>query len=294
MRWDPSHESRDVIDRRGEQGPSQAGGGIGGLLYLVPWLMRSRFGRIILVGGVLFFIGRAVLGGGLTGQHLNGSTAQQSGQAETPEVHFVSFVLDDVQQSWTDIFAQSGAQYRRAKLVLYTDATQTGCGYGDAATGPFYCPTDERVYIDLGFFHALATRLGARGQFAQAYVIAHEIGHHIQKQLGITQKVDAMRGAGASKGATSASVRLELQADCFAGIWAHSTQQRDLLEAGDIESAIGAAAAVGDDRLQKQATGTVSPESWTHGSSEERMRWFKTGYTTGSVQACDTFAAGQL
>jgi predicted metalloprotease len=293
MRWDSSHESRDVIDRRGEQGPSQAGGGIGGLLFLVPWLMRSRFGRLILLAGVLFFVGRAVLGGLSGHQSLNGSTAPQSGQAETPEVHFVSFVLDDVQQSWADTFAQNNVPYQRAKLVLYTDSTQTGCGYGDAATGPFYCPADQRVYLDLGFFHALSAKLGARGQFAQAYVIAHEIGHHIQKQLGITQKVDAMRGAGA-KGATSASVRLELQADCFAGIWAHSTQQRDLLEAGDIESAIGAAAAVGDDRLQKQATGTVSPESWTHGSSEERMRWFKNGYTNGSVKACDTFAASQL
>jgi uncharacterized protein len=296
MRWDPSHESRDLIDRRGEEGPSQAGGGgIGGLLFLVPWLMRSWFGRIILIGGVLFFVGRAVLGGALSGQHLNDNTGgPQSRQPETPEVHFVSFVLDDVQQSWEATFAQSAAPYRHAKLVLYTDSTQTGCGYGDAATGPFYCPTDERVYLDLGFFHALSAKLGARGQFAQAYVIAHEMGHHIQKLLGITQKVDAMRNAGAAKGATSASVRLELQADCFAGIWAHSTQERSLLEAGDIESAIGAAAAVGDDRLQKQATGTVSPDSWTHGSSAERVRWFQTGYTTGAIKSCDTFAANQL
>ena len=178
--------------------------------------------------------------------------------------------------------------------MLFTDATQTGCGYGDAATGPFYCPSDERVYIDLGFFHELAGKLGARGQFAQAYVVAHEIGHHVQKLLGITEKADACaRGVG-RHGATSASVRLELQADCFAGIWAHSTQQRDLLEAGDIESAVGAAAAVGDDRLQRQATGTVSPDSWTHGSSEERVRWFRRGYDTGSIPACDTFAATSL
>jgi predicted metalloprotease len=291
MRWDSSHESRDVIDRRGEQGPSQAGGGIGGLLFLVPWLMRSRLGRLVLVGAVIFFVGRALVGGGAS-QHLNGQTSAQTGaQPETPEVHFVSFVLDDVQSSWGDQFQRLGVPYRHAKLVLFTDATQTGCGFGQAATGPFYCPTDERVYIDLGFFHDLSSKLGARGQFAQAYVIAHEIGHHVQKLLGISKRVDGMRSA---QGATGASVRLELQADCFAGIWAHSTQQRDLLEAGDIESAIGAAAAVGDDRLQRQATGTVTPDSWTHGSSEERMRWFRRGYESGSIPACDTFSANQL
>lgn len=291
MRWDSSHESRDVIDRRGEQGPSQAGGGIGGLLFLVPWLMRSRIGRLVLVGAVIFFVGRALVGGGAS-QRLNGPTSAQTGaEPETPEVHFVSFVLDDVQSSWDDEFRRLGVPYRHAKLVLFTDATQTGCGFGQAATGPFYCPTDERVYIDLGFFHELSGKLGARGQFAQAYVIAHEIGHHVQKLLGISKRVDGVRSA---QGATGASVRLELQADCFAGIWAHSTQQRDLLGAGDIESAIGAAAAVGDDRLQRQATGTVTPDSWTHGSSEERMRWFRRGYESGSIPACDTFSANRL
>lgn len=297
MRWDQSHESDDLIDRRGEQGPTQAGGGIGGLLFLIPWLMRSRFGRIILLVGALFFVGRALLGGGLGGQRVADHAAGSGPQAETPEVHFVAFVLDDVQASWQKEFAQKAAPYRHAKLVLFTDATQTGCGFGDAATGPFYCPEDERVYIDLGFFHELANKLGARGQFAEAYVIAHEMGHHIQKLLGITQRVDAMRhasgGAGAT-GATSASVKLELQADCFAGIWAHSTQERSLLEAGDIDSAVNAAAAVGDDRLQRQATGRVSPESWTHGSSEERMRWFRRGCDSGSVSACDTFSASSL
>lgn len=291
MRWDPTHESRDVIDRRGEQGPSQAGGGLGALLYLVPWLMRSRIGRLVLLGGVIFVVARALLSGGIS-QRLNGTASPQTGaQPETPEVHFVSFVLDDVQTSWESQFGHLGVPYRHAKLVLFTDATQTGCGFGQAATGPFYCPADERVYIDLGFFQELRDKLGARGQFAQAYVVAHEIGHHVQKLLGISQRVDGMR---TTQGASGASVRLELQADCFAGIWAHSTQQRDLLETGDIESAIGAAAAVGDDRLQRQATGTVSPDSWTHGSSEERMRWFRRGYDTGSVPACDTFSANQL
>ncbi len=292
MRWDPSHESDDLIDRRGEEGPTRAGGGIGGLLFLVPWLMRSRIGRIVLLLGALFFVGRALLGGSLGGQGVAGHPSPQAGaQPETPEVHFVSFVLDDVQGSWEREFAKRGTPYRHAKLVLYTDATSTGCGFGDAATGPFYCPVDERVYIDLGFFQALADKLGARGQFAQAYVVAHEMGHHIQKLLGITKRVEAMP---ATTGATSASVRLELQADCFAGIWAHSTQERDLLESGDIDSAVRAAAAVGDDRLQRSATGRVSPESWTHGSSEERVRWFRRGYDSGSIPACDTFSATTL
>jgi hypothetical protein len=274
----------------------QGGGGGGGFLFLIPWLMRSRFGRIILVLGALFFVGRWLLLGGVGGQSLQGPTSSQTGtQPETPEVHFVSFVLDDVQSAWTSEFAQDGLPpYRHAKLVLFTDATQTGCGFGQAATGPFYCPNDERVYIDLGFFNELADKLGAKGQFAEAYVLAHEIGHHIQKQLGTTDRVEAMRSKGGDTGATGASVRLELQADCYAGIWAHSTQQRDLLEQGDIESAIGAAAAVGDDRLQRRATGTVSPDSWTHGSSEERMRWFKRGYASGALKDCDTFSATQL
>jgi predicted metalloprotease len=171
--------------------------------------------------------------------------------------------------------------------VLYTDSTSTGCGAGEAATGPFYCPADERVYLDLGFFRELSGRLGAGGQFAQAYVLAHEVGHHVQKILGV-------HGDDTTRGATGASVRFELQADCFAGIWARSTQERNLLEAGDIESAIGAAAAVGDDRLQRMATGTVSPERWTHGSSAERVRWFRRGVQEGTIAACDTFAAKTL
>jgi hypothetical protein len=290
MRWDESHESDDLIDRRRE-GPALSSQGLGAILYLLPWLLRSRIGRVILVLGVVFFAGRALFGGAI-GQGLHGGEGAGGGaQAETPEVHFVSFVLDDVQNSWQQAFVAQSKTYRHAKLVLYTDSTDTGCGFGDAATGPFYCPSDERVYIDLGFFDALSGRLGARGQFAQAYVIAHEVGHHVQKLLGISDRVGSMQR---TTGASGASVRLELQADCFAGIWAHSTQQRDLLEAGDIDSALGAAAAVGDDRLQRSATGTVSPESWTHGSSEERVRWFRKGFDTGSIPACDTFSARGL
>jgi predicted metalloprotease len=247
---------------------------------------------VVILAAIVFYFGRAFLFGGPVGQRAHGGSFPATGApGETPEVHFVSFVIDDVQASWEQQFAKMQRDYRHAKLVLYTDATQTGCGYGEAATGPFYCPEDERVYIDLGFFHELAGKLGARGQFAQAYVIAHEVGHHVQKLLGISQRVEQMRQ---TKGATGASVRLELQADCFAGIWAKSTEQRNILEDGDIDSAVGAAQAVGDDRLQRMARGTVSPESWTHGSSEERARWFKRGFETGSVPACDTFSATQL
>jgi predicted metalloprotease len=290
MRYDESHESPDVVDRRGE---GQGGGARGslGLLYLVFWLLRRPWGwAVLLVGGLAYFFFFRPTDSPTSGLH--GGQGRATGQAadpEAPEVHFVSFVLDDVQATWTALLPQQANKpYRHAKLVLYTDATRTACGEGEAATGPFYCPLDEQVYLDLGFFQEMQARLGARGQFAQAYVIGHEIGHHVQKILGIEQREPARRGA------TGSSVRLELQADCFAGIWAHTTAQRDLLEAGDIESALNAAAAIGDDRLQRMASGTVSPESWTHGSSSERQRWFKRGYDSGQLSQCDTFAATTL
>jgi predicted metalloprotease len=240
------------------------------------------------LGGAVFYLARGVLSGGVDPQHAHGGSLPNAGaRVETPEVHFVSFVLDDVQSTWDTTLVHTGHPYRHARLVLYTDSTSTGCGAGEAATGPFYCPEDEGVYLDLGFFRELSDRLGVRGQFAQAYVLAHEIGHHVQKILGI-------HGNDTTRGATGASVRFELQADCFAGIWARSTQDRNLLESGDMESAIGAAAAVGDDRLQRMAVGTVSPEKWTHGSSAERVRWFKHGMQDGTIAACDTFGARAL
>ncbi|HEY4014170.1 MAG TPA: neutral zinc metallopeptidase [Polyangiaceae bacterium] len=295
MRYDESHESPDVVDRRGEapaRGFGGGGGNIGGLLYILPWLMRTPYGWVVILGAVIWYAARGFLFGGPTVQGTHGGNIPVSAApGETPEKHFVAFVLDDAQSVWTQEFAKQHRDYPHAKLVLYTDATQTGCGFGQAATGPFYCPQDERVYIDLGFFRELAGKLGARGQFAEAYVVAHELGHHVQKLLGISEKVDSMRH---TSGAEGASVRLELQADCFAGIWAHSTDQRNILEQGDIDSALSAAAAVGDDRLQRQATGTVSPESWTHGSSEERVRWFKRGFQSGALDQCDTFGAAHL
>jgi predicted metalloprotease len=256
-------------------------------------LLRRPWGwAVLLVLGIGYFAyNRLVPTDDSRGLH-GGGPGQPENAAESPEVHFVSFVLDDVQQAWERILPASpsahGTPYRHAKLVLYTDSTATACGQGSAATGPFYCPVDERVYLDLGFFRELSGKLGARGQFAQAYVIAHEVGHHVQKILGLSDQV------GHARGESSGSVRLELQADCFAGIWAHSTAQRNILEAGDIDSALSAAAAVGDDRLQRMATGTVRKESWTHGSSDERKRWFSRGYATGTIEPCDTFHAPQL
>jgi uncharacterized protein len=210
-------------------------------------------------------------------------------QAEKPLVQFVSFVLDDTQKTWATILPQQeNKPYRHAKLVLFRDAIQSGCGGAEAATGPFYCPLDEKVYIDLDFYDELKRRFGAPGQFAQAYVLAHEIGHHVQKILGIEGQEQRMVQQN-PRAKNQLSVKLELQADCFAGIWAQTTQQRGLLEPGDIESALGAAAAVGDDRLQKQATGHVVPETFTHGSSEQRMSWFRRGFESGQVSACNTF-----
>jgi predicted metalloprotease len=285
MRWDEEHESPDLIDRRGQRAGPDGGGLLFLVLRLLPWLIRSPFGWVIL----LAVIGYAVFQGVTHG--LYGGTTQETGGSNVtdPQAHFVAFVLDDVQGSWRQEFAGRGMQYSSAKLVLFTGATQTGCGYGRAATGPFYCPEDERVYIDLGFYRELEQRLGARGDFAKAYVIAHEIGHHVQKLLGTSEKISAH-----AQGASGGSVRLELQADCYAGIWAHSTGQRNLLETGDIESAVNAAAAIGDDRLQKQATGTVSPDSFTHGTSAQRVRWFSRGYQSGKLASCDTFGASQL
>jgi predicted metalloprotease len=292
MRWDESHESPDVVDRRGER----SGGGLSGLLGLIPFLTRSPLGWVVLLVGGGYYLFHAMSGSDApapstaTDQHVVGETRTGEPRGDEQRKHFVSFVLDDVQNTWTRLLGSP--PYRHAKLVLFTSATETGCGYGRAATGPFYCPIDERAYIDLAFYRQLEDRLGAKGDFAQAYVIAHEIGHHVQKILGITSRAQQLRGP--QEGESGTSVRMELQADCFAGIWGHSTAQRNILEGGDLEEALGAAAAVGDDRLQRQASGTVSPETWTHGSSKERARWFRRGFDSGDVKACDTFNAREL
>ena len=282
MKWQRGYQSDDVEDNRGRSA------GIGGGGLLGPALMiGSRFGLpgIVIALAAVFVLPR-LLGGGA--QALSpGQSSGQSRPVSDEQKQFVSFVFDDAQRTWSEQFAASQKPYRKAKLVLFSDRTASGCGTSSAAVGPFYCPPDERVYIDLSFYDELARRFGAPGDFAQAYVIAHEMGHHIQKLLGIEQRM--RQAGGPSEGANSGSVKLELQADCFAGIWAHSTQRRDLLEQGDVEEGLAAASAVGDDRLQKQATGTVQPETWTHGSAAQRSQWFKRGFASGSIEDCDTF-----
>ena len=208
---------------------------------------------------------------------------------------FVSTVLADTEDVWKDVFSKGGATYREPKLVLFRGTTATACGTGESAMGPFYCPGDQKVYLDMDFFDTLSRQLGAPGEFARAYVVAHEVGHHVQNLMGLTDKVDAMRGRVSQTQQNALSVRLELQADCFAGIWANKSQQtKNWLDQGDIESAMNAAARIGDDALQKRSQGYVVPDSFTHGSSAQRQRWFNQGYKTGSVQACDTFNAQSL
>jgi predicted metalloprotease len=213
---------------------------------------------------------------------------QERNRAEQPQVQFVSFVLDDAQKTWRKIL---GDRYQNARLVLFRDVVQSACGTADSATGPFYCPGDHKVYIDLSFYDELDRRFGAPGDFAQAYVLAHEIGHHVQSLLGISQRVRQLQRANPDQ-VNALSVRLELQADCFAGVWGHSTEERNILEAGDVDEGLAAAAAVGDDRLQRQARGSVNPDSFTHGTSAQRQQWFRRGFESGDVQSCDTFASG--
>jgi predicted metalloprotease len=208
---------------------------------------------------------------------------------EEPQVQFVSFVLDDAQRTWQEILRREGTEYRDAKLVLFRDSVDSGCGFAQSATGPFYCPADQRVYIDLSFFDELQSRFGAPGDFARAYVLAHEIGHHVQTLLGLSEQVRRKQQMNPSL-QNELSVRMELQADCFAGVWGHSTQQRNLLEAGDVEEGLRAAAAVGDDRLQRMGSGRVNPDSFTHGTSEQRTRWLRRGLSSGDPRDCDTFA----
>jgi predicted metalloprotease len=209
-----------------------------------------------------------------------------------PQAEFVSVVLKDTENTWNEIFLQSGQDYPEPQLVLFTQATQSACGVGQSAMGPFYCPADEQVYLDLSFFHDLETRFGAPGDFAQAYVVAHEVGHHVQTVTGISSKVQAARQRMSEREANQLSVRQELQADCYAGVWGHFAARRGLLEPGDAEEGLRAAAAIGDDRIQRQTQGHVVPESWTHGSSDQRMTWLRRGLDSGRVEACDTFTQG--
>lgn len=282
MRWTPRGRSRNVIDARGRSGGGGfslgRGMGVGGTLLVL--ILGLLFGGDIFSGG----------GGGAP------TTATETGAIqETPEererVEFVSFVLDDAQEVWGRILPEYGGQYREAQLVLFRDYVQSGCGVGQSAMGPFYCPLDGRIYIDLGFYDELRSRFGAPGDFAQAYVIAHEIGHHVQNLAGTANEVRTRQSQRPSE-ANELSVRLELQADCYAGIWGNSTSQRQILERGDVEEGLNAAAAIGDDRIQARSGGGASPESFTHGTSAQRVRWFRRGLESGDPRTCNTFEGG--
>jgi uncharacterized protein len=298
-------ESSNIEDRRGAGGFGGGGFGGGGLGGGGGGLFKGGIGLVaFIVIALIFGADPMALLSGLAGGDTSSYTApasQSSRTARAPaadsETQFVSRVLKSTEDVWTSLFRDMGRQYVDPKLVLYRDATRTGCGTGQAAMGPFYCPADERVYLDLGFFDDLASRFHAPGQFPQAYVIAHEIGHHVQNQLGITAKVDQMRQSMSKRDANALSVRVELQADCFAGVWANRAEQKSggkMIDDKDVEQALAAASAIGDDRLQKQAQGRVVPDSFTHGSSAQRTRWFRIGLDSGDPNKCDTFRAQQL
>ena len=287
MEWTPGGDSSDVEDRRGEGGGGFNFGGFNG--------MHLGIGGTLLLL-VLSFLFRtnlfSILGGGGTAAPtaaVRPLSNPDSDPGEKREVQFVTFVLNDVQHTWEQLLPRAGTPYRHTKLVLFRNYTESGCGRAQTATGPFYCPDDEKVYIDLEFFQELRDKFGAPGEFAQAYVLAHEIGHHVQKLLGTEGKVRRLMTGDPSQ-ANRLSVRLELQADCYAGIWGHATEQRKIVDDADIAEGLRAAASVGDDRLQRMASGHVSPETFTHGSSAQRTEWFHRGLQSGDISNCDTFA----
>jgi len=291
MRLEGERESENIEDRRG-------GGGFGGGRGIPIGVTGGGLGTVAIILLALFFgvDPSAILGGGEAPQ----SQVTESQRAPDPaqddgQRRFVSQVLATTEDAWNDIFRSANRQYDPPNLVLFSGGTQSGCGFAQTAVGPFYCPNDRKVYLDTAFFRDMERRLGAPGEFARAYVIAHEVGHHVQNQLGILRRVDQERRGMGEAESNALQVRIELQADCFAGLWAARTEQmRRFLEPGDIESGIGAAAAVGDDRLQRRSQGYVVPESFTHGSSAQRVRWFRIGLESGDIRRCDTFGTERL
>jgi uncharacterized protein len=282
MRWRGERQSTNIEDRRGLSGGKMAvGGGLGTIVILILALLFGADPRQF-----------------LEQSPTSPSSDVQSSRSQNPEEEelkqFVAVVLAKSEDVWQDVFRQNGRQYREPTLVLFTDQVQSACGVAGAAVGPFYCPGDEKVYIDLGFYEELRRRFNAPGDFAQAYVVAHEVGHHVQNLLGISDRVDAMQRQVSEVEANRLSVRLELQADFFAGIFARYVQNQNMLEAGDIEEALRAASAVGDDQIQRRTTGYVVPDSFTHGTSEQRLRWFRKGYESGDMRQGDTFSATNL
>ena len=282
MRWRGERESSNIEDRRGlSVGRVAAGGGLGTI--------------VIMILALLFGVNPSRLLEQVPSEQPPATQSSRPQNAEEEELkHFVAVVLGKTEDVWSDVFRKNGRQYREPTLVLFTDQVRSACGIAGAAVGPFYCPGDEKVYIDLAFYEELRRQFNAPGDFAQAYVVAHEVGHHVQKLLGITQRVDAMSARSNEVETNQLSVRLELQADFFAGVFARYVQNQNLLEAGDIEEALRAASAVGDDQIQRRTTGTVVPDSFTHGTSEQRLRWFKKGYETGDIRQGDTFNATNL
>jgi uncharacterized protein len=293
MKWEGNRQSDNVEDRR------NGGGGSGGGLRLGGRGIGLGTIAVAVVAGWIFGINPLTILGLLGGGGLEAPTAQtapaQGVPANDPTTVFVRTVLASTEDTWRQAFQANGSQYRDPGLVLFRGATPTACGTGQSAMGPFYCPGDEKVYLDLAFFDTMRQRLGAPGDFAQAYVIAHEVGHHVQQVLGISEKVEAQRRRVGQAQANALSVRLELQADCLAGVWAHhSNRQKQWLDAGDVDEALNAASQIGDDNLQRRSQGTVVPESFTHGSSVQRVTWFKRGMASGRMADCDTFSARAL
>jgi predicted metalloprotease len=294
MKWEGNRESDNVEDRRGDGGGGGGGFGFGGRSIGIGTIAIALVGSYFLGVSPMTIINMLSGGGGAVPVQQEQGPAQRPPASDT-QARFVSTVLADTEDTWGELFRAQNAQYIKPKLVLFTGATQTACGTGQSASGPFYCPGDQKVYIDLAFFRLMEQRFKVTGEFAQAYVIAHEVGHHVQHLLGIDQKVAAVRQGGNERQANAASVRLELQADCFAGVWAfHANRSRSILEKGDVEAALTAATAIGDDTLQRQSQGTVVPDSFTHGTSAQRVRWFNKGIETGQFEQCDTFNARQL
>jgi len=287
MRWQGRRESDNVEDRRNESGGNSMGAG----RMRIP---RGKGGIILLIVVMIAGYYGYDLTPLLTGESTSLSSQQQQQQRSTPQqdeaAKFTSVMLATTEDTWQKIFEKMGKTYTPPKLVMYRGATRTGCGTGQSVMGPFYCPTDSTVYIDLSFYDEMKNKLGADGDFAQGYVVAHEVGHHVQHLLGIEPKVRQLQQQGGQKQANQLSVKLELQADCFAGVWGHYMQQENVLEPGDLQEALNAAEAIGDDRLQQKSQGRVVPDSFTHGTSEQRYSWFKKGFDSGNPGQCDTFS----
>jgi predicted metalloprotease len=295
MKWEGNRESDNVEDRRDDGGGGGGGGfGFGGRSIGIGTIAIALIGSYFLGVSPMTIINAMSGGGGAMAPVQQQSPAHAPPASDT-QAKFVSVVLADTEDTWTELFRAQNAQYKKPKLVLFTGATRTGCGTGETASGPFYCPADQKVYIDLAFYRLMQQRFHVNSEFAQAYVIAHEVGHHVQHLLGIDEKVNAARQGGSEKQANAMSVKLELQADCFAGVWAfHANRSRHILEQGDVEGALAAATAIGDDTLQQQSQGRVVPDSFTHGTSAQRVRWFSKGIETGEFTGCDTFGARSL